>query len=399
MNRMNWKSAGMTFLVAVGVASFAAIAGYLTLEPYFERKVMEVSALHIEERANRQSALFADVLAIEYATGRGFTSRLAAMEGVDVSAEFNWLFPEFGDGTRRSRPELFDGYRTADGDYVYGVGAFISDVDVAPERQRQLIAAYHTVRQHGEANSGHFDNLNFVTPNNDLIIFAPGREDRLEFYRRDAPADFDFQSEELAQIVSPFNNPIGVTRCTRLSRLLYVRDGVALTTGCHFPMRQNGRHIGAFGVTISMQNYLANAIVDAEPNSENMILTRDGDVVAHRDLLFQDVLTPNLVAEAGQSAGAATLSEAIRRDGRVSGVTLTDDGRVLAFARIETPGWYFVITRPVWLIHSRASGVSAMIFLFSFLGIFTQAIVLSFYRWLKRRRRNSSAASGGLARV
>ena len=399
MNRMNWKSTGVTFLVAVGVASFAAIAGYLTLEPYFERKVMEASALHIEERANRQSALFADVRAIEYATGRGFANRLAAMEDADVSAEFNWLFPEFGDGTRRSRPELFDGYRTADGDYVYGVGAFIADVDVAPERQRQLIAAYHTVRQHGEANLGHFDNLNFVTPNNDLIIFAPGREDRLQFYRRDAPADFDLQSEELAQIVSPANNPMGVARCTQLSRLLYVRDGVALTTGCHFPVRASGHHLGAFGVTISMQNYLANAIVDAEPNSQNMILTREGSLVAHRDLLFQDVLTPEAVAVAGRSAGASALSEAIRRDGRATGVTETDDGRIVAFARIETPGWYFVITRPTWLIHSRASGVAAMIFVFSFFGVFTQAVVLSTYRWLKRRRRNAAAASGGLARA
>ena len=399
MSGINWKYTGMTFLVALGVASFAAIAGYMTLEPYFERKVMESSALHIEERANRQRALFADVQSIEFATGRGFSRRLAALEGVDVSAEFDWLFPEFGDGTRRSRPELFDGYRAADGDFVHGVGAFISDVDVSPERQRQLVAAYHTVRQHGEAISGYFDNLNFVTPNNDLIIFAPAREDRLEFYRRDAPPDFDLQSEDLAQIVSPVNNPLGLTRCTPLSRLMYVREGVALTTGCHFPVRYTGQHLGAFGITISMQNYLANAIVDAEPNSENLILTREGDLIAHRDLLFLDVLTPAAVAESGRAAGAAVLSEVIRRDGRASGVTQTGDGRIVAFARLETPGWYFVITRPAWLIHSRASGVAAMIFVFSFFGVFTQAVVLSFFRWMKRRRRVASSGSGGLVQA
>ena len=399
MNRINWKSAGMTFLVAVFIASFAAIAGYISLEPYFERKVMESSALQIEERANRQRALFSDVQAIEYATGRSFARRLAAMEGLDVSAEFNWLFPEFGDGTRRSRPELFDGYRDEDGDYVYGVGAFISDAVVSPERQRRLIAAYHTVRQHGEANAGHFDNLNFVTPDNDLIIYAPQRDDRLEFYRRDAPADFDFQSEDLARIVSPANNPMGVTRCTQLSRLLYVRDGVALTTGCHFPVRVSGRHMGAFGITISMQNYLANAIIDAEVNASNMIMTRDGSLIAHQALLFQDVLTPEAVTAAESIAHPRPIAEAIRNSGRDSGVFQTDDGRLVAFARIETPGWYFVITRPAWLIHARASQVAALIFAFSFLGVFTQAIILAIYRWQRRRTRTQLRSGGHLAGV
>jgi len=398
MNRMNWKSVGMTLLVAVSVASVAAVTGYLTLEPYFERKVMESSALHIEERANRQRALFTDVQAIEFAAERSFTRRLAAMNGLDVSEEFNRLFPEFGDGTRRSLPALFEGQSQANGDYVYGIGAFIPDgADMSPDRQRLLLAAYHTVRQHGEAINPRIDNLYFFTQDNDLIIFGPQREDRLEFYRMNAPADFDFQTETLAQVVNPANNPMGVTACTPLSRLIYVADGAALTTGCHTPIRSSGRHIGAFGVTISMQNYLANAIVDSEPNSENMILTRNGDVIAHRDLLFLDVLTPEVVASVSDASHSAMLSDVIRRDGRQSGVTLTNDGRILAFARLETPGWNFVITRPAWIVHARASGVAAMIFLFSFLGVFTQAIVMAVYRWQKRQRRTLSNEKGQLA--
>jgi len=397
MNRINWKSVGMTLVVAVSVASVAAVTGYMTLEPYFERKVMETSALHIEERANRQRAIFDDVQAIEFAAERSFSRRVAAMDGRDVSQEFNQLFPEFGDGTRRSRPELFEGQGQANGDFVYGMGAFIPNgTEVSMDRQRLLLAAYHTVRQHGEAINPRIDNLYFFTEDNDLIIFGPQREDRLEFYRMTAPADFDFQTETLAQVVNPANNPMGVTACTPLSRLIYVADGAALTTGCHTPIRSGGHHIGAFGVTISMQNYLANAIIDSEPNSENMILTREGEVIAHRELLFLDVLTPESVAGATESSRANLLSEVIRRDGRQSGVTFTGDGRILAFARIETPGWYFVITRPAWLIHARASGVAAMIFLFSFLGVFTQAIILAAYRWQKRRGRSSSDVPGQL---
>jgi len=388
----------MTFLVAVFVASFAAVTAYVTLKPYFQQKIMDVSALHIEERANRQRTVFDDVRAIEFAAERSFTRRLAALDGVDISAEFDRLFPLYGDGTRRSAAALFEGHAEEDGDYTYGMGAFIPALDeLTIERQRLLIAAYHTVRQHGEAINPRIDNLYFFTRQNDLIIFGPQRDDRLEFYRMNAPADFDFQTEMLAQVVEPENNPTGVTACTTLSRLIYVNDGSALTTGCHTPIRTGGRHLGAFGVTISLQNYLANAIVDVEPNSENMILTRNGELIAHRDLLMLDELTPDAVASAGLSSNVNELGRAIRTDGRATGVTMTSDGRILAFARIDTPGWYFVITRPAWLIHYRASQVSALVFLFSFFGVFTQAIILAVLRWNKRRRRPSTGPVGQLA--
>lgn len=387
MHRFNWKQAGFTFLVAIGIASGAAVAGYLTLDPYFEDRIMEKSALHIEERANRQRALFEDVRSIEFAAERSFFRRWTALGERDVSEEFEQLFPLYGDGTRRSAPELFEGTARENGDFVYGVGAFIpSAAEMTPERQRVLLAAYHTVRQHGEAVNPRFDNLYFYTAYNDLIMFGPQREDRLEFYRMNAPADFDFQNELIAHVVDPTINPLGVTACTSLSRLVYVQDGSALTTGCHTPVRSGGRHIGAFGTTISLQTYLANAIVDAEPSSENMILTRDGDLIAHRDLLFEDVLTPEAVEQANANARADVIAEAIRADGRANGVVLTEDGRIVAYARIETPGWYFVITRPHWLVHAQASRIAAMIFVFSFLGVFTQAIVRTLYLWQKRNR-------------
>ncbi|WP_421791857.1 PDC sensor domain-containing protein [Hyphobacterium sp.] len=386
MNRFNWKQAGLTCLVALGVASTAAITGYLTLDPYFEDRLMEQSALHIEERANRQRALFEDVRAIEVAAERSFSRRLAAIGDRDVSAEFDRLFPLYGDGTRRSVPELFEGQADERGDFVYGVGAFIPNADaMTPDRQRRLLAAYHTVRQTGEAINSRFDNIYFFTPYNDLIIFAPQREDRLEFYRMNAPADFGFQHQMTATVVDPVNNPLGITACTELTRLLYVEDGSALTTGCHTPIRAGGRHLGAFGITISMQTYLANAIVDAEPDSENMILTRDGDLIAHRELLFAEVLTPELVNGANLSARSDIISEAIRADGRANGVVVTSDDRIVAYARIETPGWYFVISRPGWLVHRQASKLAGMIFIFSFLGVFSQAIVRWLYRWLKRQ--------------
>ena len=399
MPKMSWKSAGFTFLVAVGVASSAAIAGYLTAKRHYGEELREDSAMQIEERVARQNVLFDDVRAISYAAERSFMRRYEAVSAVDVSAEFNRLFPPFGDGTRRSDPALFDGQMLDNGDYVYGVGAFISEVEIPLERQRRLLAAFHTVRQHGEAINPRFDNLNFVSRDNDLIIFAPQRDDRLEYYRALAPADFDLQSEDLARIVEPQNNPTGSTACTALSRLMYVTDGTALTTGCHTPVRSGGRHLGSFGITISMQNYLANAIVDAEENVENMIMTRDGELIAHQELLFEEVLTPEAVSRAEAFAQTAPISRGIHSQGRPSGVFETADGRIISYGRISTPGWYFIAARPTWVVHLKASQVAAMIFVFSFFGVYLQSFVVYLVRLQRRWRLRQARESEQFARA
>jgi hypothetical protein len=397
MLKTNWKSAGLTFLVAIGIASLAAIAGYFTADRHYAEQLRQDSALHIEERLARQNVLFDDVRAIQYAAERSFMRRYEAISDAEVTAQFDRLFPVYGDGTRRSDPALFDGMTLENGDYVYGLGAFISDVDVPVERQRRLLAAFHTVRHHGEAINPRFDNLNFVTQDNDLIIFAPHREDRLEFYRMQAPADFDFQSERLSLIVDPQNNPTGQTACTSLSRLLYVTDGIALTTGCHTPIRSGGRHLGSFGITISMQNYLANAIVDAADNVENMIMTREGQLIAHQELLFEDALTPEAVRRAEALAQTAPISRGILAQGRPMGVFETDDGRVISYGRISTPGWYFISARPKWVVHMKASQVAALIFVFSFFGVFLQSLVVYLVRMQKRWREQRETETDGLA--
>jgi hypothetical protein len=396
MSKLNWKSAGLTFLVAVGIASSAAIVGYFTAKHHFGEHIRTDSAVLIEERVARQNVLFDDVRAIAYAAERSFLRRYDATADLDVSAEFEHLFPAFGDGTRRSHPSLFDGFTLENGDYVYGMGVFISGVDIPIERQRRLLAAFHTVRQHGEAINPRFDNLNFVTRDNDLIIFAPQRDDRLEFYRMQAPADFSFQSEQLAQIVEPRNNPTGITACTSLSRLMYVTDGSALTTGCHTPVRSGGRHFGSFGITISMQNYLANAIVDAEENVDNMIITREGQLIAHQELLFEDVLTPEAVGRAEANAKTAPIAHGILSQGRMTGVFETADGRIVSYGRISTPGWYFIATQPTWVVHLKASQVAGLIFLFSFFGVFLQSLVIALVRMQKRWRNENEGKTGTL---
>lgn len=384
----------MVLLFAIVASSAAAIIAYSANAERQHRLVVEEMTRDITERANRQRALFEDVGQAQMAAQRTFLRRYNALQGQDVTVTFDRLFPRQLDGTHRSRDDLFEGGALGAGDDVYGVGAFIPDAaGMTADRQRMILAALQTVRQHGEALHPTVDNFYFFTPHNDLIMFGPDRADRLQFYRREAPADFNFQDESLAQVVGLQTNPRGVTACTALRRLIYVTDGTALTTGCHTPIRVSGRHIGAFGVTIAMGDYLATSVQDSEPHTENMILTRDGDLIAHRDLLGVDPLTPDAVAAAQTSARSGEFAQRIRNDGRQSGAFRTSDGRIVGFARIDTPGWFFVSVQPDWLAHSRTSQLAFLVFLCTFLGILAQsALVAAVVWWQSGGRRTAFAA-------
>ncbi|MEN0654061.1 MULTISPECIES: hypothetical protein [Hyphobacterium] len=380
----------MVLVFAIVASSAAAMVAYSVTAERQERLVVEEMTRDISERANRQRALFEDASRAHIAAQRTFLRRYGALQGQDVSADFNRLFPLQPDGTHRSRDDLFEGGAFAFGDDVRGMGAFIpAAAEMTNDRQRMILAAFQTVRQHGEALHTRFDNLYFFTPHNDLIIFGPERADRLEFYRREAPADFDFQDESLARVVAPQSNPLGATACTALRRLIYVTDGSALTTGCHTPVRVGGRHIGAFGITIAMGDYLATSVLDTVPHTENMILTRAGDLIAHRDLVGIDPLTPEAVAAAEASARSGEFAQRIRNDGRQNGAFRTSDGRIVGFARIDTPGWYFVSVQPDWLAHSRTSQLAFLVFLFTFLGVLAQSALVAAVVWWQAGQRQA----------
>jgi hypothetical protein len=386
------KTYGMIFGIAGCIAALAGVAGYLSLKSTFERETLDHTRFEIADRASRQRQLFTDINLTHNAAERSLLRRYDDLGETDVSETFDALFPLQDDGTRRSADSLFDGQMQESGDSVYGMGAFIPNGEnLAADEMRLLLAAYQAVRQHGEAAYGRFDNLYFYTPANQLIIFAPDRDDRLEFYRADAPADFDFQSEQIAMIVSQQSNPTGVVACTELSRLVYRQDGQALTTGCHKPVRQFGRHLGAIGVTIDMQNYLANAVTDHREGIQNIILTGDGSLIAHEDLLSLDELTPNAVAQTSLEVGAEDLAQRIRANGRIVGAFRHTDGRFVAFARLHAPGWYFVTLSSASGLSGRAIQLSLIIALFAFLSGLTPMLAPSITAKVKGEESTPSA--------
>lgn len=265
-------------------------------------------------------------------------------QGQPPLSGFDRYFPPKGDGTRRSADSLWDGTQTEMGS-ASGFGAFIGPADLTPQRRQVMSAAFASMVGLVEGLPTNVNNLYFFTPDNDLLMHAPGRSDRLEFYRRTAPATLDFQAEEFSRIVTPQSNPDGSMRCTSLRPILYDRTRTTWTTGCMTPVRVDGRQIGAFGSSIPLDEIFSGDAMTAAPGIARVIVTTDGKLVRHPDFTIQNTTRTGRFLDLTQTGKPAlkelwaTLRQA--DSGRFNGYLPVSDIYVNA-ERLGRPDWYVI---------------------------------------------------------
>lgn len=331
------------FAAGILVAALATLA----LQPFIEneRALSQSESLeaHIEERADGRNSFFEEARIVQETARDQFQRHYSELDQARIDAIFADRFPVFDANTRRSRNEDFDGRRTADGQLVYGMGAFLGATSFTATQRREVVAAYLAITAVGPGVTGLFDSLYFNDDGQRLIMFAPNRDDRLEFYRQTAPADFEFSSASFVEIVQPSVNPNGQFACTALTDLLYRQDQRMLTIGCHLPVRQIGRHVGAFGMTLDVRDYLFDAVV-APSGREAMVVSRDGAIVAHHALFQSDVITQDDVDAVLATLNLDRLVSAVTGNGQTQAVINdpTQDG-LAAFVKLEAPGWFLVV--------------------------------------------------------
>lgn len=337
---------GAIFIIA-GILAFrdtdhrARIAGLANLDHY-ARQV-----------ARQQDERFARIRAVHQRATQLLRAELATNPTLGTPATFDSLFAPDPRGGRRSVPALFDGGVTPMG-YVRGVGAIVPG-EPDPQQRRMLSAAVHTVHALGEAVHPGMESLYLFTPRNDLVIFAPARSDRLNFYRKDAPPDFDFQKEELATIVTPAANPARAMRCTALRHILSDRKGGTWTTGCMTPVDLGGRHVAAWGTSILLDQLMLAHDFDDIRGADVILISREGRLIYHPGYTRQAQPGPESLLDLTRTADPAlqALWRFVRESGNrpFLGEAPAIDSFV-ALRRIEATGWYVLVRQDRAVLHA-----------------------------------------------
>ena len=196
-------------LLSLGLALTGAAGAYVVFRDRSERQKINDSSLYARERTRTEQALFENMRQQHAGATKDLQARLEAYRLLDTDQITNRLLPVKADGTRRSAPELFDGSMDErDGDFIYGIGAYLSHgAQMNADERRLFLAAMRVVAEHGAAAHSTLDNFYFVTPDTRMVMFAPDRKDRLIYYRQDAPATLDVSHEEMSLITLPKNDP------------------------------------------------------------------------------------------------------------------------------------------------------------------------------------------------
>ena len=280
------SSLSRSFLLGVGATAvtttlLASLAAFFVFRHDLSRRQLQHFDEFVEQRSQVVTRRFTALSGIQKAAIAQLRMRMDALPPARVAELLDRRLPLQPDGTRRSRPEEFDGVTDPEGDRVAGMGAFVSHGrDVDPVEGAALVSAFHVVRHFGEGMHSSYDNFYFGTPNNRVILYAPDRPDRLMFYRHDAPPDLDFSREEMMRMVSPQADPDGRTRCTSLQRLIQDNVGRRLATACMTPFTYRGRWVGAFGSSIQLQTYLSDTVHSDASHTTALLLRPEGDVIA-----------------------------------------------------------------------------------------------------------------------
>lgn len=286
-----------------------------------------------------------------------FKTERAALTVAKARSEFQALYPAQPDGTRRSTDAMFEGGNTAIG-HTQGMAGFIpTAIENDGEAVLDLIAATRAVHALGEGSRFEIESLYFFTPANDIVIFAPQRADRLEFYRKTAPASFAFQDREFATISSPSANPGRQMMCTGLQSLISLKMREVWTTGCMTPVDQDGRHAGTFGTSMPLDQVVPAGQFADMSDDQVILISREGRLIYHPEYTRQHSRETAQYLDITTSSNPelAALWRLVRAHGK-HGFTGRPAGldAYVSLRAVPGAGWYALTVRPERLIMAEA---------------------------------------------
>jgi signal transduction histidine kinase/ActR/RegA family two-component response regulator len=377
------KSLSRRFLVGVGAMSLlvtilGAVGAFVVFDRELATRQIAYLGDYVRERSSNVDKRFSNLTTMHRAAGEELERRVSHLTPAEVDRLADAYFPRQADGTRRSRPEYFDGVQSH-GEYVYGMGAYIGEPDKMTRREKTaLVAAFPLVSQFGEAVRRDYDNFYFFTPPaTRLVMYGPDRPDHLTFYRHDAPPDLDIRGYEMTYLTFPDQDPARVTRCTSLQRLVQDDVGERLATACLTPVYLKGRYLGAFGSSIELSGFLQSAVKTALPGATALIVTGKGELIAYPGFTGRGPTSESTVAKYETRYGLKSLLGDVIKDHRASGVIDRPDSKdIVAFGRLEGPDWYLLLTYPRAEIAASAARSASWVLVVGAIASLLQALLV-----------------------
>lgn len=334
---------------------------YLAVQARSEGQTLDRLAEFVVQRGRAESQIFRAAEANLAQAERHFldlyTDPLAF-----PSPDFDAYFFEAEDGAIRLRPEYFEGHRGADGTLRAGTSAFMGRKrpPLDDELKRRMVLAYELANRFGPAWVPKFANFHVSLPENALINHWPD-----EPWGTKADPDLDMTAGAVIRATLQEHNP---ERLPVWSGLYYDLTAGKWAVTYQRPVDLDGRHLVNPSHDILLDDLVARLIADHPAGGRNLILSRDGDLVAQPERMEalrqkQGVLNVTRMGDPELLAAYTALERhRVATGGADSGVIEEPAlDAYIAFTRIEGPGWWFVTLYPRALVAAEANEAAGIV--------------------------------------
>ncbi|WP_369960001.1 diguanylate cyclase [Pseudomonas benzenivorans] len=370
------RSSLRTLIIVRGALRSLVIAGLLCVASYFhvvsilEEELVEQLEQFIAERGLRDSQQFLQSERHHLAVEQALLEQLQAVSIPAGAALFDDYFEPWADGTWRTRRGWYDGQLARDGLQHRGFTGFIGrDVALTPElRQRAaLIAAI--LEWYGTAwtATGQYINYYLSAPENLLVGEFVGLP-----YLHQVPADSYFPDEIFVSLANQAQNP---ERRTVWSHFYFDETAKLWMVSSLRPVYLEERLVATLGQDILLDEFMQRTLRDAREGTDNLAFDGEGTLIAYEPLLADIQAAGGTLKIDASRPGLQRIYQAVRAQGRHSGVTETDEA-FLAYTRIDGPGWYLVNIYPKQLLQDKALAAAAIILGIALLGLLSEFAVL-----------------------
>jgi len=375
------KVALRMIVLAFCAAGIVALFSFFAARNEAEDTLVGEWKTQIELRGQYESQRFLDAEKLTDRMAEKFVA-LYSDPSVASSTDFSNYYFRPGDGTIRLRPEYH--VATPEGGDARigrtGVSGFMSRErpNLTPELQRRLILTYETVAMFGPGASADFTNVHASLPENALVIYWPEVA-----WGLDAASDLNMTEGSVLRSTLQAYNP---TREPVWTGLYYDATASNWTITFQKPVDWQGRHLFTPSLDVSLNDLIANVVDGAPDGTYDMILSRDGKLVAYPKGLHglpEDAGQIN-VAQTGNPALSSVYRRLQQRDPDFADQANVEFDPALdayvASTRIAGPGWWLVTVHPKAQVEARAlrSAGSVLILIAVLFGAFilTAIIVL-----------------------
>ena len=360
----------LTFIVVL-----VAGATYWHITTIYESQVVETLKKYIKERSDKESLIFELAAENHQVFKNHFVE--AFNSDIDVSEnEFIQRFITQEDGTTRLQAETYYGLRTAQGDQLKNLTAYIgrgAPVEAQTFRNKVNIS-YHLLAQYGPAWTNRFESLYVSMPENVAMLYWPGLP-----WGLDADPELDITQEQWYTIATEANNP---QRKPVWTGLYFDKTAKDWMVSLETPVDLESQHLITIGHDILLVDVIDRIIHDKLEGTYNFLVSLDGQIIVHpNDEKIMKSGIDELPTSAQNDPKLKTMVNKIITANQAADENVIinfDEAEQawMAIARIKGPDWLLVTVYPQKLVIAAARSTAHFVLIIGLFSLVVEMLML-----------------------